>query len=329
MTDREAEITAFLERFGRANATREQIAGDASNRRYERLRGPSTSLCILMDAPSDAQESVSSFVKIADHLRAIGLSAPKIYGACPDQGLLLIEDFGDDLFATLIEDDPSEQNSLYEVAIDVLIRLRSAPPLLLPEASTAWLAQAVAPAFKYYAARRPEPLCAKFHAIIAPLLSKIEAAPKILMLRDYHVENLLLLREREGVAQAGLLDFQDAMLAHPAYDLVSILQDARRDVPTKTERHMIRYYLDQTRDDTAAFETAYALFGLQRNMRILGVFARLSLRDHKPRYIDMIPRVWAYMQRNLAHPSLVGLRPFLEKTLPEPTQAHLEGLYPR
>lgn len=321
--ERQAQITAFLGAAGWGDAPRTTVAGDASNRRYDRLRKKAGETAILMDAPPEKDEDTRPFIAIADHLRKGGLSAPAIYHQNTAQGLLLIEDFGDDVFARLIRDDPAQQGPLYRAACDVLLTLRNVTPPKLTECDADWLTDMTSLAFEWYT-QAPEK--AQFAQIFRPLAKRVANQPMILMLRDYHVENLMLLPDRPGVARVGLLDFQDAMCAHPAYDLVSILQDARRDVSEAVEREMLDYYLSHVDDDPTAFKEHYAILGLQRNLRIMGVFARLSLRDGKPHYVDMIPRVWSYVQRNLAHPALGPLAPLVSSALPTPTPQYLERL---
>ena len=326
MTERERSIAAFVAASGWSNATRQRIAGDASNRAYDRLTRPDGSTTILMDAPPERGEDVRPFMRIAKHLSSAGLSAPEIYEADAENGLLLIEDFGDTLFARLIADDPALTRPLYTAACDVLLKLRQMPPPDLAQCDAEWLTSMVDPVFGWYAGIEGADAMAQFTPLFRPLAEEAARQKPVLMLRDYHVENLILLPDRKGVRRVGILDFQDAMLAHPAYDLVSILQDARRDVDTTTERQMLDYYIGQTADAAEDFLRDYAILGLQRNLRIVGVFARLCLRDGKAHYVDMIPRVWGYVERNLAHPALAGLAPFLMGVLPKPDAANLEHL---
>ena len=326
MMDRNSLIQRFLFSVGWGNAQRVQIAGDASNRTYDRLERSTGETAILMDAPIERGEDVRPFVRIAEHLRHEGFSAPEILGQDPRNGLLLIEDFGDGLFARLIADDPDRQDDLYALACDVLVAVRDIPKMDLPLCDANWLVDMLEPVFDWYALESHKTAQDQFVAAFRPLAEKVAQAGTVLSLRDYHVENLILLPDREAVAQVGLLDFQDATLAHPAYDLVSVLQDARRDVPPKLEAEMLNRYLARTNESPAAFREAYALIGLQRNLRIVGVFARLCLRDGKPDYLDKIPRVWGYVQRNLKHPSLQPLAPLLAACLPEPTTSHLNEI---
>ena len=324
MTDRAVHATTFLRQVGWADAKRALVAGDASNRRYDRLTRADGHSAILMDAPSEKGEDVRPFVKVAEYLLAHGLSAPKIYEADKEAGFLLIEDLGNDLFAQLMARDPAQQLPLYRAAIDALVHLHQAPVLSLPLCDANWLVEMTAPVFEYYASATDTDT--RINTMLLSLAQTFDSAPKVTILRDFHAENLLWLPDRDGVAQVGLLDFQDALQGHPAYDLVSILQDARRDVATDIEAQMIAHYLLSTDADPTAFKSAYALLGVQRNLRILGIFARLCLRDGKTHYVDLIPRVWGYVMRNLADPSLHELANVILTTLPEPTPKFLEHL---
>ncbi len=324
MKNRVARIEQFIADCGWSTANRIRIAGDASNRKYDRLTKPDGSSAILMDAPPETGEDVRPFVSIADHLRTTGLSAPAIYHQDPVAGFLLIQDFGDALFADLMAEDPAEQIPLYCAAADVLIHLADVPPPSVPSCDANWLTEMTAPAFEWYA---QDPVAqAEFSDLFHPFAQQAASGKQVLILRDYHVQNLLLLPDHTGIARVGLLDFQDAMRGHPAYDLVSILQDARRDVSPEIEAEIIEYTLAKTDMDKEAFRTAYAILGLQRNLRILGIFARLCLRDGKVHYVDFIPRVWGYILRNLRHPDLSRLTTHLMTTLPEPTPIFLEQL---
>ncbi|MFG6594377.1 aminoglycoside phosphotransferase family protein [Sulfitobacter sp. 1A13368] len=326
MTERAALIKGFLQTAGWAEASRKLLAGDASNRRYDRLRKANGARAILMDAPPERGEDVRPFRHVAAHLADCGLSAPEIYHADNDNGLLLIEDLGDDLFARLMAADPARELPLYRAAADVLVKLHAAPLPELPICDADWLTDMAAPAFDYYAPAGGREANAAFAEAFHPLAAALDDSPKVVILRDYHAENLLWLPEREGAARVGLLDFQDALLGHPAYDLVSILQDARRDVPRAVEAQIIDDYLAQTGQAAPPFRRAYALLGAQRNLRILGIFARLCLRDGKPHYVDLIPRVWQHLQHNLRHPALADAAEAIAGVLPPPTPEFLEQL---
>ena len=329
MTARATKAANFIKHAGWGQSRRVLLAGDASNRRYDRLTQPNGQTAIFMDASPDRGEDVRPFVKVANYLSLIGLSAPKVFHQDPDAGFLLIEDLGDALFARLMDADPSVEDMLYCAAIDLLIDLHAAPPLNLPLCDANWLTDMTAPAFEWYAHDTENNPAPQFRDVFYPLATQLDAVKRTVILRDYHAENLLWLPARDGTANVGLLDFQDALLGHPAYDLVSILQDARRDVAPELEAAMITHYLTKTSCDEAEFRAAYALLGAQRNLRILGIFARLCLRDGKAHYVDLIPRVWGYAMRNLEHPSLVALAKMIKATLPHPTEEYLEHLKSR
>jgi aminoglycoside/choline kinase family phosphotransferase len=326
MKDRAAKIDVFLDAAGWGNAARTIVAGDASNRRYDRLTTADSQTAILMDAPPDRGEDVRPFIAIADHLRQCGLSAPRIYASDPSSGLLILEDLGNALFADLMTADQAQEIPLYRAATDVLIHLHRAPKPQLPICDAKWLAEMIAPVFEWYVPKALNRDIARFQAVFEPLLNSVVDAPKVMILRDYHAQNLLFLPDRNGIKRVGILDFQDALLGHPAYDLVSILQDARRDVSANVEAEIMAYMLQQTEYDGPTFRAGYAVQGLQRNLRILGIFARLCLRDGKAHYVDFIPRVWGYIERNLAHPDLAAVAAHLRELLPVPTPAFLEDL---
>lgn len=326
MKDRQEQIEDFLKDAGWTDCTRTRVAGDASQRRYDRVRRENGSSAILMDAPPETGEDVRPFIQIAQHLQEIGLSAPEIFARDPQRGLLLIEDFGDALFAKLMTEDPVREEPLYRAAVDVLCVLQKHPHPDLPTCDETWLTNMLEPLFQWYASDISKKDIAQFKTLFLPLAREVAAHKPVMILRDYHAQNLLLLPDRSGPRSVGILDFQDAILGHPAYDLVSILQDARRDVSEEIEAEIIRYMIDQTKQDEEHFRTAYAVLGLQRNLRILGIFARLSQRDGKVIYVDFIPRVWGYVERNLRHPNLAPLAQHLRSMLPEPTPALLEKL---
>lgn len=327
---REEAISEFLAETQWAATERKPLAGDASNRRYERLHlnGKTT---VLMDAPPSRGEDVRPFVRVARHLAGLGFSTPDILAEDTAQGFLLLEDFGDALLADLVKDKPHLATKLYTAAVDVLITLHQHPPLDGIEAFTPeTMADLVAPLWDWYLGQgvaRPE-LHRQFSTLFRPILAQYADDQSVMILRDYHAENLIHLPERKGVRQMGLLDFQDAKASHPAYDLVSLLQDARRDVPEALEQAMIDHYLAETGRDRVDFTAAYAVLGLQRNLRILGVLTRLCLHAGKAHYVDFLPRVWGYVQRDLAHPALEPLRPMLAE-LPEATPDFCQDLKDR
>lgn len=321
MADRGVEITGFLNRAGWGGAERRHLAGDASDRRYERLRlGAATA--VLMDNPPGGADDPVAFVSMARHLRALGLSAPRILAEDLPQGLMLLEDLGDDLYARLLTNDPSREAELYAPAVDVLLHLQAAaPPSDLPNLTAEDWATAAGFALDWYAraATGTAPDGVKFQAALSAAMIAHADGPRVLILRDYHAENLLWLPGRSGLACVGLLDFQLGQLGQPGYDLVSLCQDARRDVRPGTEAAMVARFASATGADPAAFAAHCATLGAQRALRILGVFARLCLVAGKPAYLRLIPRVWGQLQQNLAHPALADLRAICDRVLPAPT----------
>jgi len=325
MDDRHAQALAFLQVTDWAGAKMCVLAGDASARRYFRVVRNDGARAVLMDAPPPDQE-VMPFLNVAAHLRKSGLSAPDIFASDVHAGFILMEDLGDDLFASVTAKDPQSEQQLYEVAVDVLITLdRLKPPEFVTDFDTTTMVDQTALVFDWYARDTVQE-----QSILAGLETELgKITQQSLLLRDYHAENLIWLPGRSGVARAGVLDFQDAMTGPAGYDLVSLLQDARRDVSRATCDAMIQRFVSETGKDAESFAASYAAIGLQRNLRILGIFARLCLRDGKPRYVDFIPRVWGYVQESLAHPSLCHLADLVDDALPAPTPALLQGLKDR
>jgi hypothetical protein len=325
MTNRITLAKAFLQRTDWAGAAIAPLAGDASNRRYLRISHEGAT-AVLMDAPADRGEDVRPFITIAEHLAKTGLSAPRVLAQDTEQGFLLLEDLGNDLFARILLRQPAIEGDLYRAATDVLIHLHAQPlPQALATYDAAMMADRALLAFDWYAGDADSIRRGAAHAAIFALLSD-HADHSVLIQRDYHAENLLWLPRRSGVARVGLLDFQDAMRGHPAYDLVSLLQDARRDVPPQIAAEMVAHYIQRTGHNADRFETAYHVLGAQRNLRIIGVFARLCLRNGKAHYIDLIPRVWAHLMHDLAHPAVAELAPLITAAIPAPTNIFLKDL---
>ncbi len=328
MVERATEITAFLNGAGWGAAERRHLAGDASDRRYERLRlGAATA--VLMDTALGSADDPAAFVTMSRHLRGLGLSAPSILAEDLIRGLLLLEDLGDDLFARLLLADPDRDMALYQPAAEVLLHLQRAPaPPGLPDLPAADWAQAAGFVLDWYAfaatGTRPDP--GPFHAALVQALTAHADGPRVLILRDFHAENLLWLPGRAGLARVGLLDFQLGQMGQPGYDLVSLLQDARRDVRPRTEAAVVARFAAMTAADPDTFAAHYATLGAQRALRILGVFARLCLVAGKPGYLPLIPRVWEHLQRNLAHPALADLRAACKTALPTPTAETLQRI---
>ena len=327
--DRAQHITGFLTAAGWGGAGIEPLAGDASARRYLRLRrGPESA--VLMDADPARAGRVGPFLAMGGWLAAQGYSAPTVLAADESHGLLLLEDLGDGLFARLVAQDPARELPLYQAATGFLADLhRHPPPAFLAAGDGAALADLVAVLPDWYLAGVDAPITPSALALpgmIATLYGQLARAAPVVSLRDFHAENLIWLPGRVGVAQIGLLDFQDAFVTDPAYDLASLLQDVRRDVPATTEAACLHAYITANGLEEGLFLPIYALLGAQRALRILAIFARLCMADGKPHYLDYAPRVWSYLQRNLAHPALSGLAQMIAVALPEPTAARRERI---
>lgn len=319
----------FLAQQGWAGADVRPLAGDASFRRYFRVHHNGRS-AVLMDAPPP-HETILPFWAVGHYLLSLGVSAPVIYGADADHGLMLLEDLGDSLIVDALAHGAAEA-ALYAAATDVLATLHEqVPPPALPGLHAphalplydreralfevnllldwTWPEQTGTPV--------PEDLRREYTALWADALATLSADPERLVLLDYHSPNLLWLPEREGLRRIGVLDFQDARRGSAAYDLVSLLQDARRDVPIEIEQAMrARYCAARHAQDAHLFDAAYAFWGAQRAARILGVFVRLFRRDGKPGYLMHIPRMWRLLERNLAHPSLTMLQAWFTTHIP-------------
>ena len=323
MTERIELIQDFLAQAGWADVPRRPLAGDASFRRYDRLEGPGRR-AVLMDAPPP-HEDVRPFLRVARLLRTLGLSAPEILAEDVETGLLLLEDFGDRTYTRLLADGGDEA-ALYRLAVDVLIALhrRFEPGLgkgLPPYDETRLLNEAALLVDWYLPAVSGKPTPAdlrdEYLAMWRALLPLAGAAPATLVLRDYHVDNLMLLEGRSGLAACGLLDFQDAVIGSPAYDLVSLLEDARRDVSPDLTTGLSEHYLAAFPAlDRAAFTTAAAVLAAQRNCKILGIFTRLCVRDRKPQYLVHTPRLWRLVERDVSHPALASARRWLDRHIP-------------
>ena len=307
---------AFLAAHGWSNARIEPLAGDASFRRYFRVIDEGRS-AVLMDAPPP-HENPRPFVAVAEWLGSVGLSAPEILARDLDKGLLLLADFGDKRLREALDADCSRERDLYERATDVLIHLHRHPPMegLPVHGLTQWLDELMLFPDWYCKALNLEVDVDGYRAAWTEVLQSVanDGLGPVTVLRDYHAENVMLIDDRDGIAHFGLLDFQDALAGHPAYDLASVLEDARRDVPPLIERAMIDRYVQAT-GQAAAFEHAYWILAAQRNTRILGVFTRLWKRDNKPHYTAFQPRMWGLLERNLAHPQLKRVRDWFDRNI--------------
>ncbi|GAB4227118.1 MAG: bifunctional tRNA (adenosine(37)-N6)-threonylcarbamoyltransferase complex ATPase subunit type 1 TsaE/phosphotransferase [Methyloligellaceae bacterium] len=345
-------LLALLDEVGWSDATVSWMQGDASARSYARLEQDDRS-AVLMNAPRRADgpalqdgrsysaiahlaEDVRAFVAVDMALREAGLSAPQILAHDLEQGFLLLEDLGPGAFDAAIAAGADEEE-LYRAAVDVLVALSKHPlPARLPlpgggfhdvpsydrealaietDLLCTWYWRAL------NGEAAPGPVAAEFEAAWQPLFERLQAEATGWVLRDYHSPNLIWLPEREGVRRVGLIDFQDLVRGPAAYDLVSLAQDARRDISAALEGGLFAHYCERIKQqdpdfDAEAFRTSYAILGAQRATKILGIFARLALRDRKPGYLAHVPRVSAYLERNLAHPALAQVRRWYARHLP-------------
>jgi N-acetylmuramate 1-kinase len=276
---------------------------------------------VLMDAPPP-QEDVRRYVQVARLLRGYGLSAPQIYAEEPDLGLLLIEDFGDDTYTRLLAAGHDE-TTLYTLAIDTLIALQRAvgAPPAVPNYDEATLLREAALLVDWYApetgAALPPSEREEYLTLWREVLPFAERPGPTLVMRDFHVDNLMLLHRRAGLRSCGLLDFQDALIGPASYDLVSLLGDARRDVSPALRAAMTERYLAAfPQIDRVAFARSAAILAAQRNAKIIGLFVRLWRRDGKARYLCHIPRVWRLLEADLHEPALHGLARWFDRHLP-------------
>ena len=325
--EREDLIRGFLTRHGWHDAKRWRLAGDASFRKYDRLQESSGGTVVLMDAPPP-QEDVRPFVRIARHLHSRGFSVPGILAEDPDTGLLLLEDLGDDTYTRLLIPG-ADEHTLYGNAIDALIALHRIPEDdVVPEAVEPYgLARLLEEASRIHtwylplvgAAPLPRDAISAFEAIWREILTAAWKVPSSLTLFDFHIDNLMLVKGRQGMQACGILDFQDAVVGPITYDLMSLLEDARRDVPADLVAAMKRRYLDAfPAINEADFATSWAVMAAQRHLRVIGTFARLKLRDNKPLYLVHMPRLWRYMARCLEHPLLHPLGTWIDRYVPPP-----------
>jgi aminoglycoside/choline kinase family phosphotransferase len=322
--ERGSMIEDFLRQNGLAGAKRSFLAGDASFRRYDRIMRANANV-VLMDAPPP-DEDVRPFVAMAHHLNGLGYSAPEILAVDEQAGLLLLEDLGDNTYTQVLSKGGDEM-VLYELAIDVLIDLHKRPsaesiPTGLPSYGNGRLLDEafLAPQWTYPAftgAPASEDVRRAYGDIWLQLFPLIHSGPKTLVLRDYHVDNLLWLVERTGIKACGLLDFQDAMAGHPAYDLMSLLEDARRSLGSGVKAKMMERYLSAfPHVDRDAFTRVFAILAAQRHAKVIGIFTRLCQRDGKPDYLLHIPRVWALLEAALENPVLIHMKDWFDTNMP-------------
>ncbi|MEA3292775.1 MAG: phosphotransferase [Pseudomonadota bacterium] len=320
----------FLATAGWQAAEITPLRPDASFRRYFRLRR-GASRAMLMDAPPP-REDIRPFVKIARHLSTLGICAPALYAFDPEHGFLLLEDLGDDTFTRLLAQGLDEE-ALYEMAVDTLLRLHRQPSAaaidlpsygagpLLDEALlfTDWYTPALR------GEKTPGSMRESYRGAWLEIIGALPETTPTLVLRDYHVDNLMRTGSKEK-PDCAVLDFQDALLGAPAYDLVSLLQDARRDVSRRLEQRMLeRYFQSLQLPDRKAFMQWYRVLGVQRHCKVAGIFVRLCVRDGKCGYLAHIPRVIGLLQRGLAHEELGPLKDWVATNLPhlEPVNIYL------
>ena len=312
--NRDSLLRQFLEQNKITNYQLEKVAGDASFRHYSRAIIGNKSF-IVMDAPPE-KEDVHPFCKIADFLLQNNFSAPQIFADDYQNGFLLLEDFGDDSYRKVLEKTPSEQDQLYANAVDLLVELKNVnPPQNLPIYDQKLLLREVMLFVDWYlpnVAKKPldDDQKQEFQNIWLGLFEQLSPA-KIVVLRDYHADNLMLLKNRNGIKKVGLLDFQDAVVGVAAYDLVSLLEDARRDVDKNLQEKMLQHYLKKSNCNVEQFLLDYQILSLQRNIKIIGIFARLVFRDGKQNYLNFLPRVFGYVNSRLDNQLFKSIKPFL------------------
>ena len=304
----------FLTRAGWGDARIEPLAGDATFRRYFRVIQPGRR-AVLMDAPPP-HEDPRPFLGVARHLRALGFAAPAVLAEDLDHGLVLLEDFGDARMREMVDGGQADEVTIYAATIALLAELHRHPPATLPPYSRKEMHREAGLLTEWYCPAVGLTIDTDtYRAAWDTAFDRIDDAPPVTVLRDYHAENIMLRTGLSGHTALGLLDFQDALVGHPAYDLVSMLQDARREVSLDIETKMLLEY-QRLANPGPQFLDTYAILGAQRNAKIIGIFTRLWQRDGKPRYLDLIPRVWRYLERDLAHPALAEVNMWFAANVP-------------
>jgi N-acetylmuramate 1-kinase len=328
LAERSELIEAFLHANGWGDAERGPLADDASFRRYDRLVDGSRR-AVLMDAPPP-EEDVRPFARLARHLSSLDYSAPEVFAEDAPNGLLLLEDLGDDTYTRMLaQSGGGSERALYALAVDVLIDLHrrpgaeTLPPSLVPTYDVPTLLnEAYLLTDWYMPAMTRVPTAQEtrdtYGDIWRPLFESCQKTAKTLVLRDFHVDNLIWLPERPTTRGCGLLDFQDALAGHPAYDLMSLLEDARRDIADDLISDMLERYLSAFDDlDRDVFMKVYAILGAGRHAKVIGIFTRLSVRDGKPQYLHHIPRVWKLMERAMRAGGLDSLGQWVDHYIPK------------
>jgi len=318
MTSLPPGIESFLKSADWGGADIDPIPGDASFRCYFRVADADRKAMLMFAPPPE--EDPKPFLHVAKWLSDNGQRAPEIYAEDAEQGWVLIEDFGDDRMRDWLDDNPAGERATYRTAIDALVALHGRPAGPFEPYDMAVYQREAALLTEWYCPAMG--LCVDeagyeqaWQLALEPMVEQRQ--PGVSVLRDYHAENIMLLSPSpDGSGEQGLIDFQDALVGHPAYDLVSLLQDARRDVTPELEREMLEYYCQQA-NAGEEFEADYALLGAQRNAKIVGIFTRLSKRDGKHLYPTMIPRVWQAMERDLKHPALEPVAEWFRANVPQ------------
>lgn len=306
-----AGLDEFLTRYGWTDAQISPVAGDASFRRYFRVNSATRGKAILMDAPPP-HEDPQPFLDIAQYLTGHQFRAPEIYGTDLTRGLVLLEDFGDRRMREHLDDHPEDESQIYRAAIDTIVRLAGTPAADAQPYDMATYLREVQLLTEWYMPAMGLSCDANaFDQMWVDALAPLASCQDVTVLRDYHAENIMLLDDGEQ----GIIDFQDALVGHPAYDLVSLLQDARRDVRPELEADMLAYYLTAA-NPGSDFDAHYALLGAQRNTKIIGIFTRLWKRDGKERYLSFLPRMWGLLERDLAHPALASVKQWFDTHIP-------------
>ena len=320
-------LEPFLAASGWSGAAIEPLAGDASFRRYFRIRnGKKTAM--LMDAPPP-NEDPAPFLRAAKWLDANGMRAPHILGEDAARGLVLLEDFGEARMRDYLDQWPGDESDVYAAAVDALVELHRLPSGPFLDYNLSEYQREVRLFIEWFCPAQDlrvdvEGFAKAWEASLGPLLPR--QRPAVVVLRDYHAENIMLLG---SLQKQGLLDFQDALNGHRAYDLVSLLQDARRDVSPEREAEMFNRYVAATGAAPEEFLGDYAVLGAQRNTKIVGIFVRLWKRDGKPRYLDLIPRVWALLERDLSHAALAPVAAWFDTNIPEALRKSGGGTFAR
>ena len=319
MTEREEHKKKFLTKNDLLFAPAEAITSDASNRKYFRLtKGVKT--IILMDSNPETNEPINNFIYFTNFLRAHNFSAPKIYDADIPNGLLLLEDLGKSNFAKILKTKPNIETIVYEEAANQLINMqgKETPKLAKPYSIEILIKESLLFFQWYLGEKNSSRLSTQFVSLLTPLLQKIKQTKPTLVLRDFHAENLIWIDDRTHFQRVGLLDYQDALIGHPAYDIASLLKDARRDVTIELHDHILNYYLYMTKQNKDLFMRDYSILSAQRNLKIIGIFTRLSIRDNKKNYLNLIPRVWKNLEDDFTHPELKNLSEFIIASAPFP-----------